>query len=74
MTTTTSTAAAAAPAPVRGCPGPARAHCAYCGSHSTRPADLLSNGDTYCCSAPVCRGDRGDCVAELDAHEKSFAP
>lgn len=66
----------AAPAldPVEGCPGPARAHCAYCGSHSTRPQDLLTNGDTYCCSAPVCRGDRGDCVAELEAYEKSFTP
>jgi hypothetical protein len=68
---TTSNATPALP-PAEGCPGPARAHCAYCGSHSTSPANLLGNGDTYCCGAPVCRGDRGDCVADLDAHEKSF--
>jgi hypothetical protein len=55
-----------------GCPGPARAHCAHCGSHSVRRGDLLTTGDTYCCGAPVCRGDREDCVADLDAHAKSF--
>ncbi len=60
-----------APQPTTGCPGPARSHCAYCGSYSVRPSDLLANGDTYCCGAPVCAGSRGDCVAELDAHEKS---
>lgn len=64
----TAQAAAAQPEPVAGCPGPARPHCAFCGSHSTRPADLLSNGDTYCCGVPVCRGDRGDCVAAEDIY------
>ncbi|EMF20385.1 hypothetical protein H114_32619 [Streptomyces gancidicus BKS 13-15] len=58
-----------APTPADGCPGPARPHCACCGSHGVRPADLLDNGDTYCCGAPVCRGDR---AAVLDAHEKAF--
>ncbi|WP_405961226.1 hypothetical protein OG235_36805 [Streptomyces sp. NBC_00024] len=62
----------ATPDPVTGCPGPSRAHCAYCGSHSTRPDQLLPRGDTYCCGVPVCRGDRGDCVADLDGYEKSF--
>jgi hypothetical protein len=71
MTTRTTTAARE---PLDGCPGPERPHCAYCGSHSVRPRDLLGNGDTYCCGAPVCRGDRGDCVADLDAHEKALTP
>ncbi|MFF5655233.1 hypothetical protein [[Kitasatospora] papulosa] len=61
------------PKPLDGCPGPARAHCSRCGSTSAdRPDALLGNGDTYCCGAPVCRGNRGDCVADLDAHGKAL--